>query len=49
MITLERVSKVFTSRGQTVRAVDDVSFEVGRAGARYTDTIVCGKAGLSDA
>ncbi len=29
MITLEHVSKVFTSRGQTVRAVDDVSLEVG--------------------
>ncbi len=29
MIALEHVSKVFTSRGQTVRAVDDVSLEVG--------------------
>ncbi len=29
MITLEHVSKVFTSGGQTVRAVDDVSLEVG--------------------
>ena len=29
MITLEHVSKLFTSRGQTVRAVDDVSVEVG--------------------
>ena len=34
MITLEHVSKVFTSRGQTVRAVDDVSFEVA-AGELY--------------
>jgi len=34
MITLEHVSRVFTSRGQTVRAVDDVSFEVG-AGELY--------------
>jgi osmoprotectant transport system ATP-binding protein len=29
MITLEHVSKVFTSRGQSVRAVDDVSLEIG--------------------
>ena len=29
MITLEHVSKVFTSRGQTVRAVNDVSIEIG--------------------
>ncbi|MEJ7762019.1 MAG: ATP-binding cassette domain-containing protein [Thermomicrobiales bacterium] len=29
MITLEHVSKVFTSGGQTVRAVDDVSLEIG--------------------
>ena len=29
MITLEHVSKIFTSGGQEVRAVDDVSFEVG--------------------
>jgi len=29
MITLEQVSKVFTSNGQAVRAVDNVSFEVG--------------------
>jgi osmoprotectant transport system ATP-binding protein len=29
MITLEHVSKVFASNGQVVRAVDDVSFEVG--------------------
>ena len=29
MITLEHVSKVFTSHGQTVRAVDDVSLEIG--------------------
>ena len=34
MITLEHVSRVFSSRGQTVRAVDDVSFEVG-AGELY--------------
>ena len=34
MITLEHVSKIFTSRGQTVRAVDDVSFAVG-AGALH--------------
>ena len=29
MITLDHVSKVFTSHGQSVPAVDDVSFEVG--------------------
>ncbi len=29
MIALEHVSKLFTSHGQTVRAVDDVSLEVG--------------------
>lgn len=29
MITLEQVSKEFTSNGQAVRAVDNVSFEVG--------------------
>jgi len=29
MIRLEHVSKVFTSRGQVVKAVDDVSLEVG--------------------
>jgi osmoprotectant transport system ATP-binding protein len=29
MITLERVSKHFRSGGRTVRAVDDVSFEIG--------------------
>ncbi len=29
MITLEHVSKIFKSNGHTVRAVDDVSFEVG--------------------
>jgi osmoprotectant transport system ATP-binding protein len=29
LITLEHVSKVFTSHGRTVPAVDDVSFEVG--------------------
>jgi len=29
MIALEHVSKVFASRGRTVRAVDDVSLEVG--------------------
>lgn len=28
MITLEHVSKIYSSRGQTVRAVDDVSLEV---------------------
>lgn len=29
MITLDHVSKTFTAHGQAVRAVDDVSFEVG--------------------
>ncbi|MBA3336309.1 MAG: ATP-binding cassette domain-containing protein, partial [Chloroflexia bacterium] len=28
MITLDHVSKVYSSRGQEVRAVDDVSLEV---------------------
>jgi len=34
MITLSHVSRVYTSHGQTVRAVDDISFEVG-AGELY--------------